>query len=330
MNKIFKMIMVLFLLATFTYAAGKVTGASEHEVPKWFKQSFLDISEDVDDATAKNKHLMLFIDLDGCPYCTKMLKESFIAKNATSKFIKNHFDVINLNVKGSRELTWKGKSMSEKEFAIDLRIQYSPTILFLDKDKNVVLKLNGYRTIQSFKTILEYIDGKHYKNQTLSEYLDTIKNKSTKSTSKKANEMKDLSNISSPLAIIFEEKKSKACKDFNKVTLKNKDVKKELSKFTVVRFDANSNEEFIGIDGIKITPRAFVKSINLDYRPGVLLYNDKKLIATQDALLYSFHFKELLRYVSEKEYKYFDTYLQYLAVRQKELTEAGVDIDLSK
>jgi hypothetical protein len=61
-----------------------------------------------------------------------------------------------------------------------------------------------------------------------------------------------------------------------------------------------------------------------------VLYNDKKIISTVDTLLYSFHFKELLRYVSQKEYKYFNTYLDYLAVRQKELTDAGVNIDLSK
>jgi len=43
--------------------------------------------------------------------------------------------------------------------------------------------------------------------------------------------------------------------------------------------------------------------INLDYRPGILLYDNKKLISTVDALLYPFHFKELLRYVGEKHYK---------------------------
>ncbi len=332
MKKILRLFLMLGFLTSLSYGAGKVTGASEHEAPSWFKQSFLDISEDVDEATAKNKHLMLFIDLDGCPYCTKMLKESFETKNQTSNFIKKHFDVINLNVKGSREITWKGKSMTEKEFAVNLRIQYSPTILFLDKDKNVVLKLNGYRTAENFKTILEYIDGKHYKTKTLSEYLELVKNKSLKSETinKTTKKMEDLSKISSPLAIIFDEKQSTSSKEFHKTTLKNKDVVKELSKFTVVRFDANSNEEFIGVDGVKTTPRAFVKSINLDYRPGILLYNEKKLVSTVDALLYSFHFKELLRYVSQKEYKYFDTYLAYLAVRQKELTDAGVNIDLSK
>ncbi len=332
MNKVFKLILMFVFFTSFSYGAGKVTGASEHEAPNWFKQSFLDISEDVNEATSQNKHLMLFIDLDGCPYCTKMLNESFAAENETSKFIKEHFDVINLNVKGSRELTWQGKSMSEKEFAANLHIQYSPTILFLDKEKQVVLKLNGYRNIQSFKTILEYIDGKFYTTKTLSEYLETVKNSSTnsKASNNKSKGIQDLSKINSPLAIIFDEKTSQSSKDFNQMIKNNKDVKKELSQFTVVRFDANSDEEFIGVDGVKTTPKAFVKSINLDYRPGILLYNEKRLISTMDALLYSFHFKELLRYVSQKEYKYFDTYLAYLAIRQKELTDAGVNIDLSK
>lgn len=335
MRHVLRIVLMIWLFSSFSLGAtiGKVSGSSEHEVPSWFKQSFLDISEDVDDATAKNKHLMLFIDLDGCPYCTKMLQESFVTANATSQYIKKHFEVINLNVKGDRELTWQGKSMSEKAFAIDLNIQYSPTILFLDENKKVVLKLNGYRTPEKFKTILEYINGKYYKTLSLTEYMqsNSAKEITDKSYSKKANaKIQDLSNIATPLAIIFEEKNSKSCTYFNTVTMKNKEVKKELSKFTVVRFDANSNEEFIGVDGVKTTPKDFVKSINLDYRPGVLLYDNKKLVATQDALLYSFHFKELLRFVSAKEYRYFDTYLSYLNVRQKELVEAGVNIDISK
>ncbi len=329
MIKSLKVIVIMFLITSFSYGAGKITGGSEHEIPNWFKQSFLDISEDVNEATQNNKHLMLFIDLDGCPYCTKMLKESFITKNSTSNFMQKHFDVINLNVKGSKEVIWKGKTLSEKELAIDLHIQYSPTILFLDKDKNIVLRLNGYRSAENFKIILGYIDGKHYKNQKLSEYLDVVKSKSL-IENQKSKKMQDLSKINSPLAIIFEEKQCKECKYFNTVTLQNKDVKKEFNKFTIVKFDANSNEEFIGVDGIKTTPRAFVKSINLDYRPSILLYNEKKLVSTADALLYSFHLKELLRYVSEKEYKYFDTYLEYLSVRQKELIQSGIDIDLSE
>ncbi len=335
MSKTIKFITIFLLSVALSHGAsvGKFSGGSEHEVPSWFKQSFLDINEDVIEATKNNKHLMLFIDLDGCPYCTKMLNESFFATNPTSDFIKKHFDVVNLNVKGSREVTWDEKTtLSEKDLAIKLGVEYSPTVLFLDENKKIVLRLNGYRSAPNFKLILEYVNGKHYLKQNLSEFLANVKNKTLYKpiANKMFQKIKDLSNIKTPVAIIFEDGSCTQCDYFHNTTLKNKDVISEFKKYTVVRFDANSDEEFIGVDGNKTTPKKLIKSINLDYRPGILLYDDKKLISTVDALLFSFHFKELLRYVSEKEYKYFGGYLEYLSTRQKELTEAGVSIDISK
>lgn len=74
-----------------------------------------------------------------------------------------------------------------------------------------------------------------------------------------------------------------------------------------------------------------VEKINLDYRPAVLLYDDKKLISTIDALLFPFHFKEVLRYVSGKHYvQYPKTYLDYLRVRQDELLKQGIDINVAE
>ncbi|WP_187385911.1 hypothetical protein, partial [Aliarcobacter cryaerophilus] len=67
------------------------------------------------------------------------------------------------------------------------------------------------------------------------------------------------------------------------------------------------------------------------YRPGILLYDDKKLLSTIDALLFPFHFKEGLRYVSGKHYvQYPKTYLYYLRVRQDELLKQGIDINVAE
>ena len=52
---------------------------------------------------------------------------------------------------------------------------------------------------------------------------------------------------------------------------------------------------------------------------------------TIDALLYPFHFKEVLRYVSGKHYiQYPKSYLDYLKVRQDELLKEGINIDLGE
>ena len=56
---------------------GKITGGKLHPPPDWFKDSFLEIADDVDDASEAGKHVLLFFELNGCPYCDRMLSESF-------------------------------------------------------------------------------------------------------------------------------------------------------------------------------------------------------------------------------------------------------------
>lgn len=334
-NKIILILLtVIFSISNLQASSkAKITGATAHEMPSWFKSSFLDIGEDIEEATESDKHVMLFMDLNGCPYCTRMLKESFIEESETKKFIQNHFDVININVKGSREVAWdEDTTFTEKEFATKLKVQYSPTIIFLDKKKNIVVKINGYRSAKNFKDILEYVNGKYYKNMKLGEFLNKIKNKNLyklKNNTMFSN-IKDLSNINTPLAVIFEDGSCTQCDYMHNTMLKNKDVINEFKKYTIVRLDASSDEQIIDVNGLKTTPKQWALKINLEYRPGILLYNDKKLISTIDALLYSFHFKEFLRYVSGKHYNKYAGYLQYLRVRQTELIKNGTNIDISK
>lgn len=334
LRKILFLVFALFAITSIASAEGKIVGGKMHEIPSWFKQSFYDINEDVAEAKENNKHYMLFMDLEGCPYCTKMLNENFIAENGNKEFIQKYFDVVNINVKGSVEIVWdEDTTITEKDLAEKLKIQYSPTILFFNHDKEVVVRVNGYRNPAKFKNILEYVQGKHYENMSLTEYVNKIDNKSlyTLKDNDMFKKITDLSKITTPLAVVFEDGSCTACDFFHNNLLKNKDVQDEFKKFTVVRFDALSEEKIIDVDGNETTPKAWVEKQNLDYRPGILLFDNKKLISTADALLYSFHFKELLRYVSGKFYvQYPDTYLDYLTVRQDELIKQGVVIDISK
>ena len=59
---------------------GEITGGAAHTAPTWFKESFLEIQDDVDEATEEGRHIMLFFQLNGCPYCDRMLTESFEAE----------------------------------------------------------------------------------------------------------------------------------------------------------------------------------------------------------------------------------------------------------
>lgn len=333
-NRLFLIFVAIFIASNLNAKEGKVIGSSNHEVPSWFKDSFLDISEDIEEASQKNKHFMIFLDFEGCPYCAKMLKESFEEDNKTSQFIKNNFDVIELNVKGSRELTWvDGDVLTEKDLTEKLKIQYSPTLLIFNSNKEIVARVNGYRNSKDFQYILDFIQTKSYEKMDFTAYLSKVNKKDTYVfiPNKMFKELNDLSKIKTPVAIIFEDKSCIQCDHFHNKILTNKDVIDEFSKFTIIRVDANSTKELILPTGEKTTPKSLVKKINLDYRPGILLYDDKKLISTIDALLFPFHFKEVLRYVSGKHYvQYPKTYLDYLRVRQDELLKQGIDINVAE
>ena len=332
MKKLLILLISILLSVTSLNAKGKIIGGANHSVPSWFKLSFLDITEDANEAQKNNKHLMIFLDLDGCPYCDKMLKESFSPKNRTSDFIKAHFDVINMRITGEREITWdENTTMSEKEFAKKTKIYFTPTILFLDGDKNIVARIDGYRSPENFMNILKYVNGKYYKKMQIDEYLNRVKNKNLYKLkpNKLFSNINNLSSVSTPLAVIFEDGSCTQCDYLHNVTFKNKDVKKELKTYMIVRLDASSNKPIIDMSGNKTTPKKMALDMNLSYRPTILLYNEKKLRLSIDALLYSYHFKERLRYVSGKYYKKYNAYRQYSRARKKELLKEGVIIDLS-
>jgi thioredoxin-related protein len=96
----------------------------------------------------------------------------------------------------------------------------------------------------------------------------------------------------------------------------------------VVRFDADSTRAIIDNKGNRTTPKEWVQKLKLTYRPGIVLFNEGNEITRIDGFLYPFHFKEALRYVGGDFYKRIATYSDYLAYRQTQLLEQGIDINI--
>ncbi|MFQ5644948.1 MAG: thioredoxin family protein, partial [Thiogranum sp.] len=88
-----------------------------HEQPAWFKHSFLDIREDISEAAAQGKRVLLYFYQDGCPYCKKLLETNFALRDVSDR-TRKAMDVIAINIWGDREVTdLAGNSVSEKQFA---------------------------------------------------------------------------------------------------------------------------------------------------------------------------------------------------------------------
>lgn len=143
-------LLVALALACAAFAAR----AQANEVPAWFTESFLEFPQDVKEAAGEGKRLMLYFWQDGCPACRKM-KETTFAERAIVDQTRRHFVAVALNVFGERELQWTdGRKMREKELARALNIRGTPTLLFLDEQGGVALRLVGYVPPERFAATL--------------------------------------------------------------------------------------------------------------------------------------------------------------------------------
>lgn len=142
-------------LAAFALACAALGAhAQTSEVPAWFAESFLEFPQDVKEAAADGKRLMLYFWQDGCPACAKM-KATTLADPAIVDATRRQFVPVALNVFGERELQWTdGRTLREKELARALGIQGTPTLLFLDERGAPALRLVGYVAPPRFSAAL--------------------------------------------------------------------------------------------------------------------------------------------------------------------------------
>jgi thioredoxin-related protein len=311
---------------------GRVTGGRAHAMPDWFKPSFLNFKDDVDDARRAGRHILVFMDLNDCPYCARTLDENF-RQGENKEFIQKHFDVIAVNVRGSQEVTWiDGATYTEKDIAIRLKIVGTPTLVFIDPDGKKVLQLNGYRTPPTLRHALEYVNSKEYRNQSLSDYIE----KRQKPPVYKLRDhprfetVTDFSAYRKPMVVIFEDRNCADCDGFHDKVLNHPDVLAELKPFRLTRLDAYAETAIVDISGKRTTARAWAASLGLTHRPGVVLFDEGKEAARVEGRFYHFLFKEMLRYVSGQYYKRYDRFGAYLDDRQPELLRQGINIDFSE
>ena len=310
---------------------GKITGGVLHEVPAWFKESFLEIADDVDDANQAGKHVLLFFELSGCPYCDRMLEESFEAEPLSS-YIQANFDAIVINILGDREIAFNEEiSVTEKELAEILKVYSTPALLFLDKENKTIARINGYRAPERFKLVLEFVATKSYQTTNLVDYLQAKLDKNVYQLRANSlfSKVTDLASVDGPLMVIFEDGSCYDCNEFHDGILAHKQVREEIAPFTIVRLDADSNAAIKDVYGNATTPAELARKHEMIYRPGVLVFDDGNLIRRHDSLTFPHHFKESIRYVAGGFYQQTD-YRNYSLQRTEELLANGVVIDLGR
>ncbi|MCR4300005.1 MAG: thioredoxin fold domain-containing protein [Sulfuricaulis sp.] len=327
---------ILCLLSSLLPAMEKteLRGARPHEVPAWFKKSFLVLPEDVTEAARNGKRLMIYFGQDGCPYCAELFNNNF-SQTHIADYTRRHFDAIDLNLWGNREVTdFSGKAMPEKELAAKLKVWFTPTLLFFNEQGEQVLRINGYYPPNQFLTALKYVAEKQEKRLTFKEYLA----KQAPPPAKGALHAQpffsppphDLTRIAAekPLAVFFEQKDCSGCDRLHDVVLKDAATLEILKRYHVVQLDRWSDTPVVTPTGKKTTARAWADSLNVAYVPTAVLYVGKKEVIQIEAMLKGFHVQSVLDYVASGAYKTQSSLQRYIAARADHLREQGVVVDI--
>ncbi|WP_135501721.1 thioredoxin family protein [Roseovarius aestuariivivens] len=100
----------------------------------WMRETFLDLREDLEEANAEGKRLLLMVEQRGCLYCKKMHEDVFPVP-AVADYISENYFVVQLNLHGDREIVdFDGEAMAEKAATRKWGILFTPSLIFLPEE----------------------------------------------------------------------------------------------------------------------------------------------------------------------------------------------------
>lgn len=319
---------------------GSYEGAIETVYPDWFKTSFLELEEDVIEAREAGKRLMLVFHQDGCPYCNALIERNLSQKDI-EQTIRNNFDVIEINIWGDLEVTdMEGAQFTEKSFAKQLKVQFTPTILFYDEAGKFALRLNGYYPPDKFRVALDYVVGKHDQNQTFTEYLaehhQPVEASAEPETrpyiSGGAAELGTLSREDKPLLLLFEQADCSNCQRLTEEVFALEETAEYLSGFNVVRLNMWGKEQTTAFNEQQTTERELAKSLGVVYAPTLVFYAsdgaDKQEVIRSESWFKRFHTQSMMDYVLSGQWKDEANFQRYISARADTMREAGVDVNI--
>jgi thioredoxin-related protein len=324
------------LHSTQAVKAGKVLGGVDTEYPAWFNDGFLDFREDLVAANAAGKRLMIMFVLNGCPYCHAMVERN-LAQKEIEELVRGKFEVIALNMMGDRSLTdVDGKAYNEKSYAEAMKVQFTPTILFLNEQGEVILRLNGYLPPEQFKIALNYLVEKSGQ-LSYRDYLE-LNAKPAKPGKLNAqpffvaqpfNLTRNAATKKKPLAVFFEQSDCPNCDTLHQKVLSHTDTRQLLQNLESVQLDMWSDTPVTTPQGKVTTARNWARQLDVKYAPTIILFGeDGKEIVRTEAFVALFHLQTVFDFVNSGVYKQQPSFQRYIGQRSERIRAQGQDVDI--
>lgn len=126
--------LVALAFTTPATAADVPLGDDGLHKPDWLRETFFNLPEDLAEANAEGRRMLIMIEQKGCIYCAK-LHEKILPDPEIDALIRDRFFVEQINMYGDLEVTdFDGTVLSEKDMARRWGQIFTPTLIFLPEE----------------------------------------------------------------------------------------------------------------------------------------------------------------------------------------------------
>ena len=161
----FKMLCSVLLMVSFQAASADESA--------FFDQSLGDFSEELQVARDENKKgVMIFFEMDECPFCHRM-KTTILKQPEIINYFKKHFLIYQVDIEGDVEITdFQGNTMAMKDFAFkEHRVRATPVMAFFDLEGKRIVRYTGATSnAEEFMLLGEFVVSGEYKNMSFTRY----------------------------------------------------------------------------------------------------------------------------------------------------------------
>lgn len=294
--------------------------------PDWFKDSFLDLRDDLDDALGAGKRgLMVLFATEGCSYCAEFVNRS-LADPDLASLVQAHFDAVALEIFSDAEMVDPaGTPTRVNRFAEREGAGFAPTLAFYGDGGRLLYRGVGYHSPDQFRMVLDYLAGGYDRESSFRDYA-ALRGGATPSRVS-AYRLRpdplfssppyalDRSRIPAlrPLMVIFETDGCDACAELHREVLALPEVRSLLERFDIVRLDArDSSTPVVAPDGRRTTPASWYAETGFSRLPALLFFEEggREVLSTEALVLRQRMMNSLL-YTLERAYEKQWTYQRF-------------------
>ena len=304
--------------------------------PDWFKQSFLDLNEDLEEAAAGDRLVMLYVYQDGCPYC-RLFIENDLGQQDIADYMRRHFDVIAINMFGALEVTGlDGETLPEVEFARKAGVMFTPTVLVYEAERGEVFRMNGYYPPPRLRLAARYLAERRYRDQSFAAYAggaDAPAGSGRLHLEDATLEGPpfDLSrrDPERPLLALFEQQRCLACDELHQDIFRRPETRALLERFEVAVLDIRSADPMVSPEGTATTSLDWAVAQRVKVAPTLVIYDAGGAEAIRsEGYLKAFHVQSILDYVASGAHRTTPDFQRYLQARSEQLQAQGIEVNL--